>query len=95
MSSFQSDESLYVYTGFAISKGVIPYREIVLAHPPFMYLLYSIIISLIGADLIYIRLFNVGLFTITILQTYIFSNMLLQNSEKKERISSLLLHRCL
>jgi copper chaperone CopZ len=82
VNSFQSDESIYVYAGYAISKGLIPYREILLAHPPLIFLIYSAIIWLSGASLTLIRLFNVGLFTITIFQTYIFSKMLLENWNK-------------
>lgn len=85
VNSFQSDESVYAYAGYAISRGAIPYREISLAHPPFMFLVYSAIIWLGGTSLVNIRLFDIGLFLTTIIQTYIFSWMLLENWEKKER----------
>src|SRR3989337_2228388 len=58
---FASDESLYSYASYAISQGVVPYREIQLAHPPFMYLINALFIQLFGPNLIYLRLWTVGI----------------------------------
>jgi 4-amino-4-deoxy-L-arabinose transferase-like glycosyltransferase len=55
-SPFQSDESVYAYSAYAISKGVVPYVGIQLAHPPLMYLIIASIFSLFGPNLFVLRL---------------------------------------
>ncbi|MEM2904505.1 MAG: glycosyltransferase family 39 protein [Candidatus Bathyarchaeia archaeon] len=52
---FESDESIYVYAGYAISRGLIPYREIALAHPPVVYLLISFSVTAFGSNLLSLR----------------------------------------
>jgi len=68
---FQSDESLYVYSAYAITKGVVPYREVFLAHPPLMYLVYSVFIQIVGTNFISLRLCNTIVYLFTVFLTYI------------------------
>jgi 4-amino-4-deoxy-L-arabinose transferase-like glycosyltransferase len=86
---FQSDESVYVYASYAITRGVVPYRQIYLAHPPLMYAIYSGFIRLVGPDFIRIRLLNVVVHLLTIFLTYIMVRMLLKN-QKGNRTFALL-----
>ena len=76
---FQSDESIYVYASYAITRGVVPYREIYLAHPPLMYAIYSVFIQLVGPDFIRIRLLNVLTYLVTVFLVYTMARMLLKN----------------
>lgn len=78
---FQSDESLYVYASYAITRGVVPYREIYLAHPPLMYAIYSVFIQLVGPDFIRVRLLNVLTYLVTVFLVYIMVRMLLKNQK--------------
>ena len=45
---FQSDESVYAYSGYAISHGSVPYSGIQLAQPPLMYLALGFLFTLFG-----------------------------------------------
>lgn len=76
---FQSDESIYVYSAYAITKGIVPYREIFLAHPPLMYLIYAVFIQSVGPNYIYLRLCTVGIYLITILLTYLMTKAFIKN----------------
>jgi len=78
---FQSDESLYVYSAYAITKGVVPYREIFLAHPPLMYLIYSVFIRVVGTNFVSLRLCNVVVYLFTIFLTYIMVKLLLEKHQ--------------
>jgi hypothetical protein len=53
---FQSDESVYAYSGYAISCGSVPYSGIQLAQPPLMYLSLAFIFSLLGPSLLVLSL---------------------------------------
>jgi len=81
ISPFQSDESVYVYSAYAITKGVVPYRGIFLAHPPLMYLVYSVFIQIVGANFISLRLCNVVVYLFTIFLTYIIAKLLLEKHQ--------------
>jgi 4-amino-4-deoxy-L-arabinose transferase-like glycosyltransferase len=74
---FASDESLYSYASYAISQGAIPYREIQLAHPPFMYLLNALFIRLSGPDLTYLRLWAVGINLANVFLVYLMVKVVL------------------
>lgn len=76
---FQSDESTYVYAAYGMTRGLVPYREIFMAHPPLVYCLYSIFIELIGVDVFLIRLCNILIFLVTVALTYIMTKMILKN----------------
>jgi len=77
----QSDESIYVYSAYAITKGVVPYREVFLAHPPLMYLVYSVFIQIVGTNFISLRLCNVVVYLFTIFLTYIMVKLLLEKHQ--------------
>ena len=79
---FQSDESIYVYSAYAITKGVVPYREIFLAHPPLMYLVDSLFIQIVGTNIIFLRLCNTIVYLLTIFLTYIMVKLLLEKHQR-------------
>src|SRR3990170_4598078 len=78
---FSSDESLYSYASYAISQGVIPYREIQLAHPPFMYLINALFIRLSGPNLIYLRLWTIGINLANVFLVYLMVKVILRNQK--------------
>src|SRR3989304_1681589 len=53
---FQSDESVYAYSGYAISHGSVPYSGIQLAQPPLMYLALDFLFTLFGPSLLLLSL---------------------------------------
>jgi len=55
-SVFQSDESIYTYSAYAISRGCVPYSGIQLAHPPYMYLILAFFVNLVGPTLSFLSL---------------------------------------
>jgi hypothetical protein len=85
---FQSDESVYTYAGYVIANGGVPYRDIFLAHPPIMYLVYALFIRLWGPNLFLIRLSNVGIYLVNVFLTYVLGRLLLNG--RKSNIASLL-----
>src|SRR3990170_8978767 len=48
---FQSDESIYTYSAYAISHGCVPYSGVQLAQPPLIYLVLAFFIDLVGPNL--------------------------------------------
>ena len=86
---FSSDESLYSYASYAISKGVIPYREIQLAHPPFMYLINAVFIRLSGANLIYLRLWTIGISLANVFLVYLMVKLILRNQKESGKLGLL------
>ena len=78
---FQSDESIYIYSAYAITKGIVPYREVFLAHPPLMYLVYSVFIQIVGTNFISLRLCNVVVYLFTIFLTYIMVKLLFEKHQ--------------
>jgi 4-amino-4-deoxy-L-arabinose transferase-like glycosyltransferase len=76
---FQSDESIYVYASYAVTRGVVPYRQIFFAHPPLMYVTYCAFIRLVGPDFVRIRLLNVIVFLSTVFLTYVMARMILKS----------------
>jgi len=73
---FQSDEAIYTYAAYAIVKGVIPYSQITLVHPPLMYLAYAVPISLFGPNLLATRTFSSIFFLLTVVLTYFLAKTL-------------------
>ena len=68
---FFSDESIYVYTSYAISRGLTPYKEVTMVHPPLMFAIYAALIRLVGNEIYPIRFFNVILFIVNVSITYL------------------------
>jgi 4-amino-4-deoxy-L-arabinose transferase-like glycosyltransferase len=68
--AFQSDEAIYTYAAYAITRGIVPYRQITLVHPPLMYLAYTIPISLAGPNLVATRTFSFAIFLCAVVLTY-------------------------
>lgn len=86
---FQSDDSVYTYTTYAITRGVIPYRQVFLAHPPMLYLVFAIIIKIVGTNLILTRLYSIGIFLVTFFLAYSFAKVLLRDNKNSERTALL------
>jgi 4-amino-4-deoxy-L-arabinose transferase-like glycosyltransferase len=82
--SFQSDDSLYVYAAYAISRGVTPYSQIFLAHPPMLYFVFAAVIEMIGVNLILTRLFSIGIFLATFFLSYLMAKALFKDNKKSE-----------
>src|SRR5690348_11855660 len=64
-NAFLSDESVYTYAAYAISKGLIPYKEIVLAHPPIGFAVLAPLVSFASGNLLAVR--TIGLLLLLIL----------------------------
>lgn len=78
---FQSDESLYTYAAYAIVRGVTPYREIMLAHPPIMYLIFGLFLQFTGTNLQLFRILNYGIFILNIPLTYVLCQVIIGSKE--------------
>lgn len=68
---FRSDESLYTYSAYAISRGYVPYSDIQLAHPPLIYLLTSLLLTLGGTSLLFLQLVKAVTISMTAILVYI------------------------
>src|SRR3990170_7876314 len=86
---FASDESIYSYASYAISQGVIPYREIQLAHPPFMYLINALFIGLSGPSLIYLRLWTIGINLANVFLVYLVVKVILRSQKGSGKLGLL------
>jgi hypothetical protein len=73
---------LYTYAAYAISRGVTPYKQIFLAHPPLLYFIVAGIIEVVGTNLVFIRFCNTGILLATFFLTYLFAKVLLGDDEK-------------
>lgn len=61
-----SDEAVYAQATFALSRGLLPYKEVFLAHPPvYYYLAYPFVLS--SPSVYSFRLFNVILSLCTLI----------------------------
>lgn len=81
-----SDEAVYTYTAYAISKGVVPYKEIYLAQPPLMYYTLAAFINVLGNQIILLRLVNILTFLGTAVELFVLSNLLLKNLSSRWRM---------
>src|SRR4030067_2874273 len=86
---FASDDILYSYASYAISQGVIPYREIQLAHPPFMYLINAVLMRLSGPDLIYLRLWTIGISLANVFLVYLMVKVILRSQKGSGKLGLL------
>jgi 4-amino-4-deoxy-L-arabinose transferase-like glycosyltransferase len=77
---FQSDESIYAYSAYAISRGVVPYSGIQLAQPPLMYLTLALLINLVGATVSLLNLVKAFMILMTGILIYIMAKQLRQIS---------------
>lgn len=66
----QSDPSMYTYFAYAIARGEVPYKDIVLPHPPIGFMFYSIPATVFGNNLIAMNLFTVTIFSLCAVLTY-------------------------
>ena len=68
---FKSDESIYIYSAYAITRGDIPYRSIQLAQPPFIYLILALLINVGNLNLSFLRTFKSVMILLTTVLVYI------------------------
>lgn len=91
-NAFLSDESVYTYAAYAISKGLIPYKEIVLAHPPVGFAVLAPLVSFAGGNLLALR--TIGLLMLIILAAVsyrFYSELPGSNSSRSSRLISVAL----
>lgn len=81
-----SDEAVYTYTAYAISEGVVPYKEIYLAQPPLMYYVLVAFINVLGNQIVLLRLVNILTFLGTAVELFVLSNLLLRNASSRWRV---------
>lgn len=72
-----SDEAIYTYTSFLITKGVLPYKEVFMAHPPLGFYFTSFFMWIFEPSYPSIRLLSIGIFLGTIVMTYLLSKVVL------------------
>jgi len=75
--SFFSDESVYIYASYAMSRGATPYIDVAMVHPPIMYAIYAGLIRLLGNELYFLRFFNVILFFTNVYISYLVAKTIL------------------
>jgi hypothetical protein len=66
----QSDLSMYTYFAYAIARGEVPYKDIVLPHPPIGFIIYSIPALIFDNNLLAMSLFSVSVFSLCIVLCY-------------------------
>jgi hypothetical protein len=60
LNYYAGDEHIYIYQGWLIMKGLVPYADFSAAHPPLQLLLVAIILKLFGYHFLLARLLPVG-----------------------------------
>jgi hypothetical protein len=68
---FQSDESIYAYSAYAISRGVVPYSGIQLAQPPLIYITLAFLINFAGPNVSFLNLVKAFMILLTGALVYI------------------------
>src|SRR5438094_4223330 len=79
-SGFLSDESVYSYAAYAIGRGVVPYAQIMLAHPPIGYLSLIIPVILAQGNVVLIRIYNLGSYLLIAVISFWFYRALREGS---------------
>jgi 4-amino-4-deoxy-L-arabinose transferase-like glycosyltransferase len=62
---------MYAYFAYAIARGEIPYRDIVLPHPPIGFMFYSLPVLVFGNNLIVLNLFSISIFALSTVLCYL------------------------
>lgn len=75
---FQSDESIYAYSAYAISRGVVPYSGIQLAQPPLIYLTLAFLINFVGPNVSFLNLVKALMILLTGILVYIMTKRMRQ-----------------
>src|SRR6266581_588700 len=79
-SGFLSDESVYSYAAYAIGRGVVPYAQIMLAHPPIGYLSLILPVILAQGNVVFIRIYNLGSYLLIAVISFWFYRALREGS---------------
>jgi len=72
-----SDEAIYTYTPYLLTKGILPYKEVFMAHPPLNFYITVFFMEVFKPSYPSIRLLNVVIFLATIIMTYLLSKVVL------------------
>ncbi|UCH37065.1 MAG: phospholipid carrier-dependent glycosyltransferase, partial [Candidatus Bathyarchaeota archaeon] len=86
---FQSDESTYVYSAYALSRGEVPYRDILFSHGPILFSVIAALEPLTQFNYCNIRLVNIVLYTGTTVLTYLMAKKLCTNRKHASIIALL------
>lgn len=78
-----SDEAIYTYTSYLITKGVLPYKEVFIAHPPLSFYITAFFMWNFELSYPSIRLLSIGIFLGTIMMTYSLSKVVLGKLDGK------------
>jgi hypothetical protein len=81
-TGFLSDESVYYYAAYGIQKGITPYTQIMLPHPPVGYLFLIPAVVLAQRSLLILRTFNLLTFLTDAFLSYLLFRILRQQSPK-------------
>ena len=79
-SGFLSDESVYSYAAYAIGRGVVPYTQVMLAHPPMGYLSLVVPVILAQGNVVLIRVYNLGSYLLVAVISFWFYRALRESS---------------
>ncbi len=78
-----SDEAIYTYTSYLITKGVLPYKEVFMAHPPLSFYFTAFFMWIFEPSYPSIRILSTGIFLGTIIMTYLLSKVALGKLDGK------------
>lgn len=87
-----SDEAIYTYTSYLITHGVVPYREIFIAHPPLNFYVTASFMGISEPSYPSIRLLSIGIFLVTVLLTYLLAKVILGELDGKYSLFVALLY---
>ncbi|HYY90716.1 MAG TPA: hypothetical protein VE955_01870, partial [Candidatus Dormibacteraeota bacterium] len=79
---FISDESVYDYAAYAIGRGITPYVQIMLPHPPLGYLALVAPVILEQGNLLFLRTFNLVTYLIDAAIAFWIFRILYQQSKR-------------
>jgi hypothetical protein len=86
-NAFLSDESVYTYAAYAIAKGIVPYKQIVLAHPPVGFTIMAPVMLFAIGNLLAVRTFGLLMLLLLSAMSYRFYKSLpVSNSSRSTRL---------
>jgi hypothetical protein len=82
-TAFLSDESVYTYAAYAIAKGTVPYKQIVLAHPPVGFAILAPLMLFASGNLLVVRVIGLLMLLLLAAMSYRFYNCLPRSSSSR------------
>ena len=80
---FASDEAIYTYTSYLISRSVTPYTQMFVAHPPLNFYIIAFLLRVFEPIYPSVRLLNVCIYLVSIVFTFFLSKVTLANLNGK------------